>query len=525
LPTPRYDPNVFTINLEQLLSGTPLDSAIGILKVSVESAQGLKAVKLGGGAPDPYVTMGVGLKPAVNKTSIKNSTSQPVWNETQYILVNTLNDTLNLSVFDYNEHRSDNALGSTIFDLASLQENAEQAGLVSKIMQDGKDRGNLKYNISFYPVLKPTSAPDGTIEPAPESHTGIVRLTIHQAKDLDLSRTTGHLSPYAAVYLGSNQEIHRTATMKASNTPVWESSIEFLVPDKDKSQVTIKLFDDRALRDPTLGTAVIRLEDLLAAKERQQDWFPLSSVRSGKIRITTDWKPLLIPGSIDGAAVYSPPIGIMRVWLQKAVDLRNLEMGLGGKSDPYVRVLCNHQIRARSEVVDNNLSPEWDEILYVPVHRANDKLVFEIMDHQNLTKDRLLGSVELDVADYIVADADNDETPYRSSGSKDKVDAVKIGSGQGEKGRLFYQASFISAVALREGVKFDAVANTSALLSGKPISTGDAASIHERDDETASITEREAKPAPGVVMGIEDLLRERMSRDCTARRSHLLIIT
>ena len=71
---------MFTINLEQLLSGTPLDSAIGILKVSVESAQGLKAVKLGGGAPDPYVTMGVGLKPAVNKTSVKNSTSQPVWN-------------------------------------------------------------------------------------------------------------------------------------------------------------------------------------------------------------------------------------------------------------------------------------------------------------------------------------------------------------------------------------------------------------------------------------------------------------
>jgi len=61
LPCYRYDPNVFTINLEQLLSGTPLDSAIGILKVTIESANGLKAVKLGGGAHDPYVVMGVGL--------------------------------------------------------------------------------------------------------------------------------------------------------------------------------------------------------------------------------------------------------------------------------------------------------------------------------------------------------------------------------------------------------------------------------------------------------------------------------
>lgn len=48
-----YDPNVFTLNLEQLLSGTPLDSAIGIIQLNIRSARGLEGAKMGGGSPDP----------------------------------------------------------------------------------------------------------------------------------------------------------------------------------------------------------------------------------------------------------------------------------------------------------------------------------------------------------------------------------------------------------------------------------------------------------------------------------------
>jgi len=52
-----YDPNVFTLNLEQLLSGAPLDTAVGVLQVTVLSARGLKGTKIGGGTPDPYVSL------------------------------------------------------------------------------------------------------------------------------------------------------------------------------------------------------------------------------------------------------------------------------------------------------------------------------------------------------------------------------------------------------------------------------------------------------------------------------------
>jgi Ca2+-dependent lipid-binding protein len=54
-----YQPNVFTLNLEQLLSGAPIDTAIGVIKVVVHGARSIEASKIGGGTPDPYVTFSI----------------------------------------------------------------------------------------------------------------------------------------------------------------------------------------------------------------------------------------------------------------------------------------------------------------------------------------------------------------------------------------------------------------------------------------------------------------------------------
>ena len=61
-----------------------------------------------------------------------------------------------LSLFDYNEHRPDTELGTLSFDLAKLAEDASQEDLIANFLKDGKDKGELRYDVSFYPVLKPT---------------------------------------------------------------------------------------------------------------------------------------------------------------------------------------------------------------------------------------------------------------------------------------------------------------------------------------------------------------------------------
>jgi Ca2+-dependent lipid-binding protein len=54
-----YAPKAFTINLEQQLSGAPIDAAIGVIKVTVHSARGISVNKIGGGSVDPYVTFSI----------------------------------------------------------------------------------------------------------------------------------------------------------------------------------------------------------------------------------------------------------------------------------------------------------------------------------------------------------------------------------------------------------------------------------------------------------------------------------
>jgi len=147
---------------------------------------------------------------------------------------------------------------------------------------------------------------------------GIVRLTLHQAKDLDNSKTiAGGLNPFAKVYL-SDQKKSIFSTHKTKNTlsPIWEQATEFLCVDRTSSIITIKVIDDRDfLSDPTIGHIRVKLEDLLAAKkEGGKDWWPLSGCKSGKMKLSAEWKPLAMAGSLQGAGRYKSPIGIIRLW-------------------------------------------------------------------------------------------------------------------------------------------------------------------------------------------------------------------
>ena len=88
---------------------------------------------------------------------------------------------------------------------------------------------------------------------------------------------------------------------------------------------------------------------------------------------------------LAGEFPFASPV-LMNVYrFKRAVDLKNVEALTGGKSDPYVRVLVNGVVVGRTEVVNNkcvhlslvrtvisldaSLNPDWDEILYITVHR------------------------------------------------------------------------------------------------------------------------------------------------------------
>lgn len=454
-----YEPNVFTVNLEQLLSGVPLDTAIGVIQVTVEAARGLKANKIGGGSPDPYVSISINNREELARTKYKPSTYNPTWMETKFILVNSLQESLVLNLLDYNDHRKDTPLGAATFNLPKLLEDATLEGLELPVLKDGKDKGMIRFNINYFPVLKPETV-DGK-ENLPHTNVGIVRLTIHQAKELDATKSlSGDLNPLVKVFLGnSTSYTHKSQIIKHTNNPIWESPTEFICADKSSSVITIKVVDERDfLKDPVVGYMSVRLVDLLQTDPAlNREWWPLSGCKSGKIRLSCEWKPLQMAGALSGADQYVPPIGIIRLWLRKATDVKNVEATLGGKSDPYVRVLVNNVTLGRTEVINNNLNPEWDQIIYIPVHSLRESMLMEVMDYQHLTKDRSLGSVELHVSDIARESPPDPQYRYESTGAKDVAEPIHTG-GSSYKGQLHYKAEFVPALNVKD-VQFDADEN------------------------------------------------------------------
>lgn len=175
-----------------------------------------------------------------------------------------------------------------------------------------------------------------------------MRLVIHQAKELDPRGQ--QINPFVAVSL-NGKKIHQSQTLKRTPNPVWERPTEFLVTDKASAVIGISVIDDNSIvADTHLGNVNVKLNDILDANAKGQDWFPLSNAKSGRVRITAEWKPVLMAGAINGAGMYTPPIGVVRVHFKGARDLKNVEALTGGKSDPYARILHGGIVIARTQV-------------------------------------------------------------------------------------------------------------------------------------------------------------------------------
>ncbi|KAI9511781.1 tricalbin [Russula earlei] len=492
-----YDPNVFSLNLEQLLAGAPVDAAIGVIKVTVLSA---RSIKIGGGTPDPYVTLSINNRAQLARTKHKPSTYNPTWNESKFILINNHTDNLVLTVMDYNELLKDTEIGASIFELSKLKEDATQDDLSLPVLKDGKQKGDLRFEVLYFPILKPKVNESG-VEELPESSVGIVRLTIHQCKDLDASGArAADLNAYAAVFLGdSHDPIHSTPRIKNTSQPVWESATEFLCLNRSASVITVKVIDDRDfVKDPMLGYLSVRLQDLLEAhKEVDRDWWQLSECKSGRLRLTADWNPVDMAGSLHGADQYTPPIGVVRMLLKNATDVKNVEATLGGKSDPYVRVLVDNIIQARTEVVNNNLNPVWDQIIYIPVHSDKETLLLEVMDYQHLTRDRSLGTVELKVGDLareITKAEDGSRFSFKSTGKIDKSELICLDREHQYKGQLHFTAEFLPAFAL-EGLEFETGLNErqSGQEDGGDVNDGASSSSREEEERSSAVPTGVAK--------------------------------
>ncbi|KAK4944116.1 Tricalbin-2 [Elasticomyces elasticus] len=434
-----YDPNVFPIEVAKLLSGNPIDLAVGVVAVTIYNANGLKNPDKFSGTPDPYVVVSLNSAKELGRTKTIRENANPRWNETLYVIITNFTDALTLQVYDYNDVRKDKQLGIATFSLDRLEGAPDHEGLTLDVLANGKHRGVIQADIRFFPVMNPEKLPTGEILPPPESNTGIARITIEQAKDLDGSKSmVGALDPYAVLLL-NGKEIHITNKLKHTNNPVFSDNTKsVLITDRKKARVGLVIKDSRDLSsDPVIGSYQIKLDDMLKLVEKGQEWYNLHGTNIGKAKLMLDWKPVALKGA-TGAGGYITPIGVMRIHVQSARDLRNYETL--GKSDPYARVLLSGIPKGRTVTFQNELNPTWNEVIYVPMHTPSERIILEVMDEEKLARDRSLGLVQIAASDFI---KESEEGGYEIHDSKTlRSEGLRMGGAGGEKGIINYTVSF-----------------------------------------------------------------------------------
>ncbi|KAL1977493.1 hypothetical protein VTN31DRAFT_352 [Thermomyces dupontii] len=525
-----YEPNVFPIEVAKMLAGSPIDRAIGVLAVTLHGAANLKGSSTG---TDPYAVLSLNNRNELARTKTVHDTCDPRWNETLYIVITSFSDTLTIHLWDYNEFRKDKELGVATFPLDRLEEEQEHENLSLEVTYSGRKRGVVHVDVRFFPVLEGRKLENGEVEPPPELNTGIARFTVEQAKELDGSKSlVGALNPYAVLLL-NGKEVHVSKKLKRTNNPIFQnSSKELLITDRKTARLGLVIKDDRDLvADPIVGKYQIKVNDMLKMMEKGQQWFHLHGTKTGRVKMTLDWKPVALRG-VAGGTGYINPIGVIRLHLHSANDLRNLETM--GKSDPYVRVLLSGVTKRRTVTFKNNLNPTWDEVLYVPVHSPREKLTLEVMDEEKMGKDRSLGEVEVSLSDYI---RENENGEYEVDDEKQLLRSGLRLHGRGQvKGYLNYTVAFYptyNVVDPDEETEEDeeAEGGSSALLSPRldrkssdlprksndlPRTSTDASARPSLDTtvskplsngETASISSQLTKEPPKIYIGTDDLTK------------------
>lgn len=486
------------LNVPQLISGST--GAVGVLKLVIKNATD---IKMGNNVLNqsfnPYLKFEVADTTLATTKACKN-TSSPIWKEVKYVLLSSFSEPLVITVMNKREKLKDKAVGKIVYNLSELKHQNNQSGLSSNFLRNFKPVGSLNFDMSFFPVVSPQKMPDGTIEEPPEYNTGVAKITIEEIEGL--GEIDQNITAYAELYFNSKL-IFTTPQSSGKQVIQWNQEHENVITDRRKSRY--KLVVKNANGD-ILASVVQSLNEMVDRTQIGKKNFPMAE-NKGQIKVGATWKPVGL--DVDTAAVaYTPPIGVIRVFLNKAEDLKNLEKV--GKIDPYARVLLNENLKDRTEEKPNTLDPIWNESIYVAVTSPNQKLSIEVMDVESIGADRSVGKFDIKVDDMFRKGDDDRYIEY----VEDKPRVGRLVTKKGIKGAVTYYMAFypcLPILTLDEMEEIDeahqkdkALMKRQEEVKGKEITQEQQA---EMDDELNWINDTKSMYSSKMKLGLDELLQ------------------
>lgn len=436
-----YAPNAFQVNLEQLMAGVGVMSGVGILSVNIRSAKNLKK-DARDGTVDPYVRLMDSQKKEQAHTKIKANTAEPVFNEVLRMIITNTTETQLLEILDFNEQHNDRVIGTFSLPVAKIADGLLEDIRTECIISGGNKSGEITFSAYYAPVQMATADENGDIEEPRDTKAGILNFTVVGARNLDAKFSkVGQLSTYCEIeFDGKLFDTSRVA--KSTNSPDYSYNKETIIINKAMTQAVFRIRQSQGKQGPQVGTFRVGLQQLLLENQKEHVWFPLEPPGSGEIQIQTQWKPVVLADGSGGD--YIEPVGVARLTIKHADDLRNLEHI--GKIDPYVRFLVNKSVVGRTSGFSNNLNPVWNEVHYVPIQNELQTLTLEVMDSEKRASDRSLGSFSIDLSKIMTKDAETNK--YKTYISDKEVTNRLVMPNRGPKGTLTYAIEFFPAIPI-----------------------------------------------------------------------------
>ncbi|TPX31127.1 hypothetical protein SmJEL517_g05474 [Synchytrium microbalum] len=285
----------------------------------------------------------------------------------------------------------------------------------------GKTKGEVRMEMSWHPVPEPplvfTNSPKDVV-------SGVVQLSIHQAKDLGSQRYTSYVQVFA-----DNSDVFQTPNKKGTATPVWDAKLSLFTLDVKKLALRLDLKDAAG---PILGSLTLNVpNDMKRLQEHpEDDWFRMTG-SGARIRLSLKFTPVPIDAKGGKSKLATKePIGIVRFKIKEARGLLNVEQ-LGNKSDPYAKVQLGSRSIGQTHVKDNTLNPTWNEIFYGICYSRREQLNIELWDYNRMTKDRSLGGVDFKLIDLIKFPEINPTATSASLASIPAAPSVQVESTHG----------------------------------------------------------------------------------------------
>lgn len=222
----------------------------------------------------------------------------------------------------------------------------------------------------------------------------ILRVEVHQAKNLPAKDDNGLSDPYICLHYGENPEV-RSEVRRKTLTPLWNQTLDFAVwkvpPETiglQETRLTITCWDwEESGLDQYMGAVDVDVDTLELDGESIHGWFlledPAEPDAFGEVEVTIRWitRPNTGPDAIVSVNVFGaqelPPIGSH------------------GFVDPYVKVTFSGDPE-NPQVTDTRirtLDPMWRQILEFPARSGevgNERVDLHVY-HKGTLRDKLIG--------------------------------------------------------------------------------------------------------------------------------------